>query len=345
MRIVIYARRLRFSTTHCSTHIQTVPTASAVLDLHFWPHDESILSIATSTGTLASYRIHKESSSEPVIAHVATLRIAPPSTLNLAFTFHSDRSSNLFASTLSTGEVVVGRNLITDDPSERDIEVAVVLNHDLEAWTAAFDWDGTGIFSGGDDSIFQFISGLNDLVQDSSSSVQSLSLESGPDPTRRDRRSHSAGVTAILPLSSDLVLTGSYDDYIRLIRTSPRPRVLVEENLGGGVWRLKVVRKLLDIASTSVEGLGTNSAFIILASCMHAGARIVRVESKEGEWSIDVLAKFEEHESMNYGSDIQPLKSDQVGNDEMARTVISTSFYDKRLCMWRWSGAEEQSNA
>ena len=66
---------------------------------------------------------------------------------------------------------------------------------------------------------------------------------------------------------------------------------------------------------------------------MHAGARIVCVKAdEENQWSIDVLAKFEEHKSMNYGSDAQPASE----NSGEQQTIISTSFYDKLLCLWRF---------
>jgi len=66
---------------------------------------------------------------------------------------------------------------------------------------------------------------------------------------------------------------------------------------------------------------------------MHAGARIVRVQADDkGNWSMEVLAKFEEHKSMNYGSDAQPVGVDNSG----PRTIVSTSFYDKLLCLWRF---------
>lgn len=67
---------------------------------------------------------------------------------------------------------------------------------------------------------------------------------------------------------------------------------------------------------------------------MHAGARILRLEgagdAREGElaWEFEVLAKFEEHQSMNYGSDVQQ------GSD--GRKVVSTSFYDRLLAVWKW---------
>jgi diphthamide biosynthesis protein 7 len=66
---------------------------------------------------------------------------------------------------------------------------------------------------------------------------------------------------------------------------------------------------------------------------MHAGARIVRVQADDGgNWTVEVLAKFEEHKSMNYGSDVQP----EEGGNSRQRTIVSTSFYDKLLCLWRF---------
>jgi diphthamide biosynthesis protein 7 len=75
---------------------------------------------------------------------------------------------------------------------------------------------------------------------------------------------------------------------------------------------------------------------------MHAGTRVVRLTSSEGgEWEFSVQAKFEEHKSMNYGSDAQPL----IGNsgdveegdqqEKEKRAIVSTSFYDKLMCVWR----------
>jgi diphthamide biosynthesis protein 7 len=76
---------------------------------------------------------------------------------------------------------------------------------------------------------------------------------------------------------------------------------------------------------------------------MHAGARIVEVKSNnnrnqqqdeqdDDEWTINVLAKFQEHKSMNYASHVQPGST--RGGEQ---TIISTSFYDKLLCLWRFT--------
>lgn len=63
---------------------------------------------------------------------------------------------------------------------------------------------------------------------------------------------------------------------------------------------------------------------------MHAGSRIVQLrQDAEQEWSFEVLAKFEEHQSMNYGSDAPPAQG-------TAQAIVSTSFYDKLLCLWRF---------
>jgi diphthamide biosynthesis protein 7 len=109
--------------------------------------------------------------------------------------------------------------------------------------------------------------------------------------------------------------------------------MLASENLDGGVWRLKVLTQ------------HDESSYDILASCMHAGTRIVRVfvpANGDGGGKIEVLAKFEEHESMNYGSDFQPLKLGEKGMRSQF-TVVSTSFYDKRACLWKYQAATGDS--
>lgn len=81
---------------------------------------------------------------------------------------------------------------------------------------------------------------------------------------------------------------------------------------------------------------------------MHAGTRIVQVihekkkkkkedDDEEEEWKFHVLAKFEEHESMNYGSDVQPdlrQKEEKEKEEKEKKKIVSTSFYDRRLCLW-----------
>lgn len=73
---------------------------------------------------------------------------------------------------------------------------------------------------------------------------------------------------------------------------------------------------------------------------MHAGTRIVQViheekkQAEEEEWRFHILAKFEEHESMNYGSDFQPELTKEEKEEKEKKKIVSTSFYDRRLCLW-----------
>jgi diphthamide biosynthesis protein 7 len=75
---------------------------------------------------------------------------------------------------------------------------------------------------------------------------------------------------------------------------------------------------------------------------MFAGARVLEVEgSKTGEWTIKILAEFTEHTSMCYASAAQPMPkhaghvlSEQL--DDRFSLVVSTSFYDKKLCVWEF---------
>lgn len=196
-----------------------------------------------------------------------------------------------------------------DDEHEAEESLTQILSHDLEAWTLSFH-PQSGIFSGGDDATLRY-----------SSTV--APSDEAPQITWSDRKIHGAGVTAILPLGAEpgVVVTGSYDDRIRVVRVPDvgRKEVLAEEDLGGGVWRLKLL-----------EGNREERSYVILASCMHAGTRIVRIQKNDFEsWSFEVVAKFEEHKSMNYGSDVQP-------GDGKAKAIISTSFYDKLMCLWRY---------
>lgn len=86
---------------------------------------------------------------------------------------------------------------------------------------------------------------------------------------------------------------------------------------------------------------------------MHAGTRVVRLQRSNSSsshqdddaaaaetWSFTILAKFDEHKSMNYGSDVQPFLTNNNDNSDgdtghLLKTIVSTSFYDRLLCLWR----------
>lgn len=218
------------------------------------------------------------------------------------------------------------------------LSVETLYAHALEAWCVAFTPNGKDILSGGDDAIVRgyspFGSGANPAT------AMAPNLYDANDPRTESfhwkcAKLHDAGVTAVLPITPALYLTGSYDEYIRLLHVPElgwegRKAVLAEERLGGGVWRLK----LLDTPVPRWE-----EQYDILASCMHAGVRIVRLKrGREGKWRFEVLARFEKHESMNYGSDFQPgWGAPGAGRDAKPneRTIVSTSYYDRLVCAWK----------
>ena len=369
-----------------SIEIQTLPTPSALLDLIFlpWPGYEHVFVTATSTGTLTFYTLTAHAA--PSLTYVHTHQCTDPSILLTDLEPHPSVPGVVGYVTSSGLASIIEFNLDTlatssSSETEANSWQDFVKCHDsfpcadegFEAWTLAFapatvsSPEGgqrkVGVYTGSDDSTLRRL----DFVLDEAKAFSTQPLTSGnteesdnedtnDDGTAElkilDRRSHNAGVVAILPLvpptshdeSGEFILTGSYDDHIRLIyrpstasMPQTRNQVLAETNLEGGVWRLRIIRH--DRKARS---------WIVLASCMHAGSRVVRVVQSldDGEWRIEVLVRFEEHKSMNYGSDVQPLlssvaesgvdrKGDGDGGEREIRTVVSTSFYDRSMCLWR----------
>lgn len=155
--------------------------------------------------------------------------------------------SNTLGITLSEGDVVLCRidgesASWTDNTS---FTLQTITQHELEPWTLAFSLDGKCVLSGGDDAI-----------------LQCTSLEDEPVTLWKDRKTHLAGVTAILPVTKTLFVTGSYDEHIRLLYRAPSGRLsaIADTGLGGGVWRLKLLESTMetDEKSGSIRSEGGN---------------------------------------------------------------------------------------
>ncbi|KIV81943.1 hypothetical protein PV11_04090 [Exophiala sideris] len=257
-------------------------------------------------------------------------------------------------------------------PSELPITITDIHKHDLEAWTvaavtlrSATETQDNSIFrmilSGGDDSAL-IASAVNlpcNSSQPSSPSISS-SDESGPTalPLWKDRRNHTAGVVAILPLPSNdgpriphprkTVITGSYDEYLRVFELDTKTHHAVwqtELRLAGGVWRLKV----LDQYTTPTKGDIDDHHSLILVSLMHGGAAVLRLtySADSLSWTITPLMTFRAgHESMVYCCDARL----ETGPEGIAPTytVVSTSFYDMKICTWKFvdhfKAQQEQQN-
>ncbi|KAI0154077.1 hypothetical protein BJ166DRAFT_555966 [Pestalotiopsis sp. NC0098] len=307
--------------------IQTLAQPSAILDLHFHPSKTDVVAVVNSTGMLSFLRLEQSSASEsPSLREISALRPLGDGqdVLILSCCWHPD-IPDIIAVTTSSNEVHV---LQLDDSWNIIPGESLIHCHDDQAWTAAFALQAKDpahpqpveIFSGGDD--FKLLASTCERDSDGSWSALEATKQIGR---------HDYGVTAILPLhlsqeaQENILVTGSYDDHIRVYVAGPAPRLLSKLDLGGGVWRLKAISFEADI-----DGVGSWAA-TVLASCMYAGTRVVRLSGDWHQCKIEVLARFEEHESMNYGSDFQ------TKGDTMPVRVLSTSFYDKRLCLWEFS--------
>lgn len=203
--------------------------------------------------------------------------------------------------------------------------------HSLEAWVAAWSplRDNLVLYTGGDDSV---------LCRHDCSYLQKPSLSRNDADFVRDSKLHEAGVTAILPICIDqeereFLLTGSYDEHIRVLQITPgskKAKLLLEYRLDGGVWQLNRLP-----CSQPPDKESGKPCYWILASCMHAGCRVLKIYGPahgDGDWSIEIAGKFEELESMNYASDAQ---RDPYLHHVKDMTFVSTSFYDKKLCVWK----------
>lgn len=286
----------------------------AVLDLHFSPTKPSNFAVATSVGTVSLFSIDYEH--EHALINFRTIIVWDPSILVLSLAYQTLDGTSRIAVSGSSGSIAVFSDTHVEHRSIDPIPA-----HSQEAWTVAWSKqrlqsDGAigtewPLYSGGDDSVL--------LKHDTG--IQNAQS--------RDHRTHAAGVTAIVVLpilheGQEVVITGSYDEYIRVLIPPSHGRgkstVLAEAHLGGGVWRIS--SPYIDNFAQDIEEVRFN----VLASCMHAGARVVRIRRTASTWSIEVIAKFTEHESMNYASDVRA--------SEKGHIFVSSSFYDRKLCVW-----------
>lgn len=323
--------------------VQTVMQPSALLDLRFYqnaPEFHNILAVISSTGTLAMFKFNPLADASAPLQHLATSKCddLDDDVLFLQCNWHPV-ANRVLGVTTSTG---LARLLLLDDEWKIAKSADVDIENSLEAWCIAFSpADATStatnqpisVYCGGDDSTLRYTTcHWEGSEENDPSSI--LNVPFGPITIKGQ---HDAGVTAILPLPLStqdhvrLVVTGSYDDHLRVFAIHDlhesyglkRVQLLTDANLGGGVWRLKLI---------DIQTVGGSTRIRILASCMYAGARLVEIvtDNSGQSWACLVLARFEEHKSMNYASDISSLYPTADGRIR----IVSTSFYDKLLCMW-----------
>ncbi|XP_062029492.1 uncharacterized protein LOC133745432 isoform X2 [Rosa rugosa] len=175
--------------------------------------------------------------------------------------------------------------------------------HDFEVWTTSFDTHQPQlVYSGSDDCKFKC-----------------WDLRDGPSKLAfQNSKVHTMGVTCIAknPNDPNTVLTGSYDEYLRVwdVRSISKPVNETSTCLGGGVWRIKY--------HPFVSGL-------VLAACMHNGFSIVKINGDKTQ----VIETYTKHESLAYGADWHREVSFREGK-ENSTLVATCSFYDRLLRIW-----------
>ncbi|KAK9318222.1 WD40-repeat-containing domain protein [Lipomyces starkeyi] len=272
-------------------------TDSSILDLKFSPHDSSLLASAHSTGRICLWRVSPSREDGIDVELISTYDVADSSDVLVLSICFSPIDPVVLAVTLSSGEWRLCS--ISTESAVATLQVqSSFMAHSLEAWTSAFSSNGSLLFSGGDDSV-----------------LSAYDLRAGIE-VWQDKRTHSAGVTSILPFhdNESQIWTGSYDEKLRvwdLRGPYSKGSVVNELSLGGGVWRLidhpKVAEKL------------------VLSCCMHGGARVINTSDELSDASV-VGNISEGHESMLYGGD---WSSD-------GGYIATCSFYDKKLNLWSY---------
>ncbi|KAL3430460.1 hypothetical protein BDV09DRAFT_20606 [Aspergillus tetrazonus] len=331
---------------------------AAVFDLHFHPRQENTLAIATSDASVSLFTVSPETETGFTLLWMKSVHENPSiPALFLAWLPENwlnpkgaDASSDGFAVTFSDGRTgVFGLTANGDEPvtklgsfeAKQPIEVWFVAAASYLTSSEAEKVSTPYLFTGNDFGAlhtrrFADIPVLtNQTAHDDKDEEEESPLPATLVSSDDKGLHHTAGVTSILPLpiplshaaanGEPLLLTGSYDEHLRVYHAcrGGRGEVLAEMGLGGGVWRLQL---LSAHTSTSKE----EWTFLVLASCMHGGTRVVKVTVPgEGEAVIEILAEFTEHESMNYASDIWK------GGAGPEIRIVSSSFYDRRVCVWR----------
>ena len=319
----------------------------AAFDLHFHPRDPTLFAIAGSSGCVALFKVSGE---EETITELWTLPVHEDTSIPVLFLawtpqdWFTQEKADGFAVTFSDGQTTVFGTTSGDITEQEKItEVGTFKAREtIEVWFVAMDVypKSPFLFTGDDFGSLhtrRFTlenpdanSGNGD--EDEQSILPAVLLD------HNDRaQHHTAGVTSILPLplplfeDAPILITGSYDEHLRVYHATRKGAVLAELCLGGGVWRLQG----LGVENTAfLSGSGPQEwRILLLASCMHGGTRVVRITGDgQSQWNIEIVAEFTEHESMNYASDV--WKGDQ-SRKASELLCLSSSFYDRRVCLWR----------
>eukprot|EP01029_Cantina_marsupialis_P029943 TRINITY_DN78637_c1_g1_i1.p1 TRINITY_DN78637_c1_g1~~TRINITY_DN78637_c1_g1_i1.p1 ORF type:complete len:354 (-),score=88.18 TRINITY_DN78637_c1_g1_i1:72-1133(-) len=235
-----------------------------------------------------------------------------PKTLSLDW--GHDDWSNLIATSYSDGTLATWE--LTDGGLEKTQQWnahKLFVGCPAEAWITCFKkTDRNVLFSGADDCI-----------------MKAWDLRCTMRPTMQNKE-HAAGVCSMQfhPNKEHMMVTGSYDHYVRLWDDRNMTEPLSSIDTEGGVWRLKWHPYHDDL---------------LLTACMRGGAQVFSVGFEESS-EISLLVKNMEHgsESLTYGADwIRPCENEKAEEKEdesikQSHLVGTCSFYNKEMRVWKF---------
>lgn len=272
--------------------LDSIQTA-AILDAKWYISGEKcVLYVASALSEILLYELRSDDKLHPLDVlnlsddcndNLLTLSI------DISNAVSSNGYDNLLASD-SRGSV----SLVSLTPSKL-IKTRNWKAHSFEAWTCAFDkWDANVVYTGGDDTFMHIFDIRSDKV--------------GKIVTNKV---HTAGVTSLLSYDQNRLITGSYDETLRIFDTRNWRQPLYGLMLFGGIWRIK--------PSKNVQKM-------LLCACMYKNFSLCMLNEDATE--ANLVAEFTKHESICYGADWAPIKLSN-GHQIMA----TCSFYDKKLCL------------
>ncbi|XP_068631875.1 diphthine methyltransferase isoform X1 [Battus philenor] len=265
--------------------IQTIET-SGILDQKWCHHtilDYPVLGVVTSEGLVQLYRLYE--SEDSYCLKLWCEASVGRSVLALSLDWSSDKTSGVVPRLVVSDSA--GAVTVLEVAGDSLKELSARKSHGFEAWVASFNyWNADVYYSGGDDCLFKGY----DLR--------------APDAVVTNK-SHEAGVTAVRSdvTTEHRLLTGSYDEKVRLWDARNLKCCITEKDVNGGVWRLK---------------WHPYDKSVVLAACMYGGFRILRVGQ-----DVAVVGEYLEHESIAYGADWKL--------EDNSWTVATCSFYDCKL--------------
>ncbi|KAH8306508.1 hypothetical protein KR018_003561 [Drosophila ironensis] len=271
--------------------LQAIET-DGILDMKWLPawSDESgpILVIGTAMGQVETFELQRETQSLVKRTCLQLIEDVEQQPLALSLDWKPGEAGGV---ELAVSDSDGGLNVLTYTPQGTLSRLSAWHSHGFEAWTCAFDrWSPQILYSGGDDMYL--------IAHD---------LRSAGEQRIWTNRSHQGGVTSLLshPTHEHHLITGSYDEKLRLFDTRFMKRTLAELELEGGIWRLKPHPIHQDL---------------LLAACMYKNFSVVQGPE------LQLLGVYEEHKCICYGADWAP------GED---LTMGTCSFSDKMLCVSR----------